>query len=358
MEKIPLLRYIWRICRHETSCADTCIMTIHKTTEKQNVIITGVRPSANLTVANFVGSVIPLLDLQNEGRPISAFVATMHGLTDREPSEIVPNVIEVVRDYLALGLDPKKVIMFDQRAVRKEVALLKLYLERHITIARLLRVPALKDKLREGQTAEQASALLAEYPIMMAADILLQDANLVPVGKDQYAHIEATKELARAFNARYGDTLVVPEVLERNEPVNILALRGDGKMSKSKPDDAIFLTDNEETLRKKIKRAETADPGKKSEKIESLAFLGRILSPARASDIDAILTRHRAGNKVMADFKEILADIVVTFTTDFQKKRADVSTSSVQNILVDGNEIALTQAKTVLDRAEHAMRII
>jgi len=333
-------------------------MTTQKTTKKQDTIITGIRPSANLTVANFIGSVMPLLGLQKGETPISVFVATMHGLTDREASEVVPNVHEIVRDYLALGLDPEKVVIFDQRAIRKEVALLKLYLERHITIARILRVPALKDNLRAGQTAEQASALLAEYPIMMAADILLQDATLVPVGKDQYAHIETTKELARAFNARYGDVLVVPEPLERDTPINILSLRGDGKMSKSKPNDALFLTDDEATLRKKIKRAETADPGKPSEKIESLAFLGKTLSPTSISHIDTILKRHHKGEKVMAEFKELLADIVVTFTADFQKKRDDVSTPTIEKILTGGNKRSAEKAQSVLDRVEHAMGIV
>jgi tryptophanyl-tRNA synthetase len=332
-------------------------MTTSKTKTPPARIITGIRPSANLTVANLIGSVVPILELQKGTTPISVFVATMHGLTDHEAKEVVPNVIEVARDYLALGLDPDRVTIFDQRTVRKEVALLKVYLERHMTIARLVRVPTLKDKLKAGQNPENASALLALYPIMMAADILLQDATLVPVGKDQLSHVEAARELARAFDAKYGNALVVPDALNQQEPVNILALRGEGKMSKSKPDDAIFLVDTEEVIRKKIKRAETANPGEPSEKIDSLVYLAKSIAPHRASDIDHLIVRHLAGEKVMAEFKGLLADLLVEFTGSFQKRRAKITKKMAEQVLIDGGQVALARAQTVVDRVERAMGI-
>lgn len=321
-------------------------------------IITGIRPSANLTVANLIGSVFPILDLQKGDTPIAVFVATMHGLTDHEAKEVVPNVLEVARDYLALGLDPNRVTIFDQRSVRKEVALLKLYLERHMTVARLVRVPTLKEKLKVGQNPENASALLAMYPIMMAADILLQDATLVPVGKDQLAHIEAARELARAFNAKYGNALVVPEAANQKDPVNILALRGEGKMSKSKPDDAIFLVDTEAEIRKKVKRAETANPGEHSEKIDSLVFLAKTLAPEHAPAIDALVKRHMAGEKVMAVFKALLADLLVAFTGDFQAKRAKITNKDAAAVLAAGGAVAAKRAQEVLDRVEQSMGIV
>lgn len=327
-------------------------------TASQPVILTGIRPSANLTIANMIGAVFPVLDLQQRGDPTFVFVATIHGLTDNEAKDVVSNVLEVVKDYVALGLDPKKVTIFDQHTIRKEVALLKLYLERHITIARLMRVPTLKEKLKSGQNPENASALLALYPIMMAADILLQDSTLVPVGKDQLSHIEATKELARALNSKYGDVFVIPEALNQKEPVNILSLRGEGKMSKSSPDDAIFLVDTEEVIRKKIKRAETANPGVMNEKIESLIFVGKTLAPNRAGEIDLLIKRHKAEEKVMAEFKGILADIIVSFTSEFQKKRGNTSDKEAEEILRAGGEVALRNAQKVIDRVEKAIGIV
>lgn len=330
--------------------------TDHK--QPQTVIITGIRPSANLTVANLIGAMFPVLELQERGDPTFVFVATMHGLTDNEGKNIASNVLEVAKDYLAVGLNPEKVTMFDQRTLRKEVALLKLYLERHITISRMVRVPTLKEKLKAGQNPEHASALLAGYPIMMAADILLQDSTLVPVGKDQLSHMEVARELSRAFNAKYGPVLIVPEALNQREPVNILALRGEGKMSKSKPDDALFLIDTEADIRRKVKRAETANPGVMNEKIESLMFIGKTLAPKRQDEIDAFITRHKSEEKVMAEFKALLADIVVSFTIEFQKKRNAISDKKAEEILQKGGVVALARAQDVLDRVEKALGIL
>ena len=328
-----------------------------ESTDEEGLIITGIRPSGNLTIANFVGSVIPFLELQKKKNPTFVFVATMHGLTDKEPSEVMSNVNAIVKDYLALGLDPDSVTIFDQKALRYEVALLKLYLERHITISRLIRVPTLKDKLKRGQNPEQASALLAGYPIMMAADILLQRAKLVPVGKDQFSHVEVARELAKDFNSKYGDVFVVPECLNRAEPVNILALRGEGKMSKSYPEDAIFLTDSEATIEKKIKRAETANPGERSEKIDSLAFLTKIISAEASREIEEILKRHEKGEKVMVDFKRSVSKAVISFVNQFQERRKKIDDKKVKEVLSSGEEKASSQARDTINKVESLLGV-
>ena len=321
-------------------------------------IITGIRPSAGLTIANLIGSVMPILKLQEiqEG-DIYIFVATLHGITDNEPDKIVPNVKEVVRDYLALGLNPKRVAIFDQYSIRQEVALLKLYLERLITVSRLARIPTLKDKLRKEQTVEQVNSLLAGYPVMMAADILLQDANLVPVGKDQYSHMEVARELVDAFNARYGKTLVRPKIMNPSQPVNILSLTGEGKMSKSKPNAAIFLVDDKTTIRKKIKKAETAFPGQTSDKLESLVLIGKALAPEASRKFDYFMSKHLAGEKIMGLFKDFLADVVVKFCQTFQEKRGQITNGEVANILRLGGKKARENAKHVISRVENALAI-
>ncbi|MEI7452523.1 MAG: tryptophan--tRNA ligase [Candidatus Falkowbacteria bacterium] len=324
-------------------------------------VLTGIRPTATLTIANLIGAAVPILELQKSDNEILVFVATMHGLTDHEAGDIVESVDEVVRDYLALGLDPKKVTIFDQRAVRRQVALLKLYLERHITVARACRIPTLKDKLRDGQTPEQANVLLMAYPIMMAADILLQEAQIVPVGKDQYSHMEVTRELADSFNDKYGKgkaILVRPETMNRQDPVHILALTGDGKMSKSKPEGAIFLNDAPEVIRKKIMRAETAVEGEMTKKLNSLIEMALSLAPDRVDEIKVFIDKHLDGEKVMGGFKKLLADILVEFTTNFQAKRAKITDAQVHKILADGALVAQANADKVLERVETAMGII
>lgn len=324
-------------------------------------LITGIRPTANLTVANLIGAAVPLLELQKSDNQILVFVATMHGLTDHEPGELMESVNEVVKDYIALGLNPERVTIFDQRAIRRQVGLLKLYLERHITVSRACRIPTLKEKLREGQTPEQANVLLMDYPIMMAADIFLQDAEVVPVGKDQYSHMEIARELCDSFNAKYGEgfpVLLRPETMNRDEPVNILALVGEGKMSKSKPEGAIFLTDSPESIKKKIMRAETALEGKMSEKLDSLIKIGFLLAPSKKEDIQLLINRHLSGEKVMGSFKRFLAEIVIDFTSSFQMRRNKIKDEEIESILAAGAIIASENADSVLYRVEKSLGIL
>lgn len=326
--------------------------------ESKKRILTGIRPTATLTIANLIGAAFPLLELQklNESSEILVFVATLHGLTDHEPEQL--KVGDIVKDYIALGLDPSKIVIFDQHGIRKEVALLKLYLERHITVSRATRVPTLKDKLKDGQTPEQATVLLMAYPIMMAVDILLQDAHLVPVGKDQFSHMEVARELADAFNNKYGNggkIVVRPETMNIDEPVNILSLTGDGKMSKSKPEGAIFLTDSPEDIRRKMKRAETAIEGQTSEKLDNLVAIVKAIAPERVGEVNEIIEQHLNGEKVMGKFKTLVADIIIEFTTAFQERRAQISDEQVEEVLQSGISIARANASAVIQKVEKAM---
>ncbi len=321
-------------------------------------ILTGIRPTATLTIANLIGAVFPLLELQNlnQKSEILVFVATMHGLTDHEAQQL--KVADIVKDYIALGLDPSKIIIFDQYGIRREVSLLKLYLERHITVSRATSVPTLKDKLKDGQTPEQATILLMTYPIMMAVDIFLQDVNLVSVGKDQFSHMEVARELADAFNKKYGNdkqVIVRPETMNRDEPVNILSLIGEGKMSKSKPEGAIFLTDSPDDIKRKMKRAETAIERQTSEKLNSLIAIVKSISPQKGSEIDELINQHLNGEKVMGKFKTLVADIIIDFTASFQKRREQISDEQVVEVLQKGISVARANANVVLERVEKAM---
>lgn len=321
-------------------------------------IVTGIRPTATLTIANLIGAVFPLLGLQkqSESNEILVFVATLHGLTDHETEQL--KTIDIVKDYIALGLDPSKIVIFDQFALRKEVALLKLYFERHITVSRACNVPTLKDKLKDGQKPQNATVSLMSYPIMMAVDIFLQDAGIVPVGKDQFAHMEVARKLADDFNEKYGNgkqVIVRPETMNIDEPVNILSLSGEGKMSKSKPEGAIFLTDKPAEIRKKVKRAETVFEGQKSEKIDSLITIAKSIAPERSEEIDELIKKHFNGEKVMGTFKALVAEIITDFTTQFQERRAHITEQEVQEILDKGIVVARANAEKVLNRVEEAL---
>jgi len=218
------------------------------------------------------------------------FVADLHAMTDNEPKIVKQYIYNVVADYLALGLDPDKTIIFLQSDIASEVTTLTAFLARLISVAELLRVPTLKEKLKKNAKPESANALLLLYPVMMASDILLQRAKLVAVGEDQMPHIELTRELARRFNKKYSKVFPIPKALEI-KPLRILSLKGEGKMSKSKPEGAIFLTDDFDTVTRKIKNAETAFEGEMNKKLESLILIAKNLSKSKAEQekIDLII---------------------------------------------------------------------
>ncbi|KKP44849.1 MAG: tryptophanyl-tRNA synthetase, tryptophanyl-tRNA synthetase [candidate division WS6 bacterium GW2011_GWF1_33_233] len=226
-----------------------------KETDYKVDVFTGIRPSGGLTIANVIGSVHTIVKLQSEehiGRPM-VFVADLHALTDAEPKDTQKYVIDVVKDYIALGLNPSKNDIFVQSQIVEEIGEFNLYLSRLISIAELMRVPTLKEKIKKGMSENTANALLAMYPIMMSADILLQKSKFVPVGEDQVAHVEMTRVLATKFNKRYGEVLAVPRVLSLGNPARIKSLDGNGKMSKSNPSGAILLDDPIEISLSKVK---------------------------------------------------------------------------------------------------------
>lgn len=321
-------------------------------------VFTGIRPTGNLTVANFAGAVAPLLALQKAGKRPLVFVADMHAMTDREPKIAKKYALEVVADYLALGLDPKKCHIFIQSFIGRQIGLLTLYLMRHISVAELLRIPTLKDKLNKDQKEEGANSLLANYPVMMAADILIQKSLEVPVGKDQLPHIEAAKLLARRFNRQYGEIFPVPEAYHL-EAVNILSLRGAGKMSKTKPEGAIFLTDRPEEALKKIKRAETAFAGEMSPALESHCLLAKALAKKslESEKINSIIKEHLAGQNVMKEFKEAFSEIVRNFLVDFQTNRKEVVSDGafLASVINEGCSLAESNAEKTLREVEKAL---
>lgn len=321
-------------------------------------VITGLRPTANLTLANYLGAVKPFLELQEKYSNSMIFVADMHGLTDSEPQKVLDNTREIVADYLALGLDPKKVSIFIQSAISTEVLELTMYLLRHITVAELLRVPTLKDKLKSSQNPENANTLLAIYPVLMAADILIQKTQLVPVGEDQIPHLEVTRVLARRFNEKYGEVFGIPEK-EELKSIKILGLKGEGKMSKSVPENAIFLTDSPEEVLAKIKVAETANPGEMTPALESHFLIIEKLSrdPKDLETLNNIRNRHLNGEKVMAEFKAFFAKIVIKFLSEFQKKRQEIveNKSYINSILEEGNLKAKLNAQKTLTEVRQAL---
>ncbi len=320
--------------------------------------LTGVRPTSDLTVANYLGAIKPILDLQKQGLNGVVFVADLHGLTDNEPSVIKKYILEVVADYIALGIDPKKTKIYLQSDIAGETTTLMTLLARHITVAELLRVPTLKDKLKGNSKPENANALLMLYPVLMAADILIQRTKKVPVGEDQIPHLEVTRRLADKFNKKYGNILPLPELLAI-KALRILSLKGDGKMSKSNPSGAIFLTDDLQTVAQKIKTAETAFEGKMNDKLESHILIAKGLAKTEEEikEINAVIKEHKLGKPVMKDFKQIFTKIIQNFIKEFQVKRAGIikNPEAILSILEQGGKIAKDNAQETIKAVQEAM---
>lgn len=321
-------------------------------------LFTGIRPTSSLTVANFLSAVKPTIQLQALGERPLVFVADLHALTTHSVQDTMKYSHGIVADYIALGLDPGNTDIFIQSDLKAEVFALSNYLMKLVTVAELLRLPTLKDKIKEGASAESASVLLALYPILMASDILLQRANKVPVGEDQVAHIEFTRKIARRFNAAYGDVFPMPEALERQSPLRILGLKGTAKMSKSNPEDALFLTDLPDVIEKKIKRATTASEGQMTPALQSNIVIAQGLasSSEQTHAIDAIISEHLEGKQVMGAFKKLFSSIVIGFVQNFQRRRATISDKMIQDLCSSGISVARTHASKTMELVECAVR--
>lgn len=224
-------------------------------------ILSGINPSSNkgLHIGNYFGMVKRFVELQTEGECLF-LVANLHSLnTVYTPDEIRNNTSAIFLQYLALGIDPQKSIFFVESDV-PEIPYLQTILNNVVTVAELKRMHGYKDKLAHEVSPDEISAGLFEYPVLMAADILLFDVDLVPVGEDQKQHVEITREIARTFNNRFGNVLTVPEVKIQKETARILGTDGQRKMSKSLGND-LPIFGNEKELYTHIMRI-TTDPSR------------------------------------------------------------------------------------------------
>lgn len=323
-------------------------------------VFTGIRPSGGLTIANVIGSVNTIVKLQKRkeiGRPM-VFVADLHAITDAEPKDTQVYVLDVVKDYIALGLDPKECDIFVQSQLVQEVAELTLYLSKLVSVSELLRVPTLKEKIKQNMEVTNASVLLAMYPIMMTSDILLQKSKYVPVGDDQVAHVEMARYLARKFNKVYGDTLPVPNVLSLGKPVRIKSLDGKGKMSKTNPSGAILLDDSIDISLGKLKRAKTAFAKEMTDELESLVLIGEFVSnDEEVVQIGGIIKRHMDGENVMGELKAMIAPALERYLKEFQEKKSKISDEEVLDIIKKGGEIAKRNAKSTIKEVRKSLSL-
>lgn len=218
-------------------------------------VLSGIRATGRLHLGNYFGAVKGMLELQNDPNYETFYmVADIHTITTPyDVEELRKNRREVILDYLAVGLDPEKSVIFQQSEVN-EHAELAFYFSSVVTIAKMQHLPTFKEKVK--QYPEHATLALLNYPVLMAADILVYKAGLVPVGIDQEPHLEVTREIARRFNQDYGTDFPEPQRF-KTKGEYVPSLTGEGKMSKSVEGSYINLTDDLETIKSKIAKIPT-----------------------------------------------------------------------------------------------------
>lgn len=325
-------------------------------------ILTGDRPTGKLHLGHYVGSLANRVRLQDEYECFF-IIADLHTLTTKPEKDnieaLAANVRSAVLDYLACGIDPLKSVIYLQSAV-PEVAELQLFFGNLITVPRLSRVPSLKEMAQSAHIEEMPFGLLG-YPVLQAADILLPMAHLVPVGKDNVAHVEVTREIARRFNYLYGETFPVPDALV-SDYGSLVGTDGNAKMSKSL-NNAIFLSDDEKTVAKRVMSMYT-DPKRVSADIPGTVEGNPVFQYHDAfnpdtAEVEDLKARYRTGKVGDVEVKEKLARALNGFLDPIRERRAHYESKSgmVDEILYEGTLRMREEARKTLSAAKKAMGI-
>ncbi len=314
-------------------------------------ILSGIQPSGALHLGNYFGMMRPAIELQEKGEAFY-FIADYHSMTSLfDPAERRRNTLDVALDFLACGLDPKRAVFFKQSDV-PEVCELTWMLGTLTPMGLLERCTSYKDKTAKGIPVNHG---LFAYPVLMAADILIYDSNIVPVGQDQKQHVEVTRDIAIKFNEQYGQTFVIPEPQIRGETAKVPGVDGE-KMSKSYGN-TIEIFGDEKTLRKKVMaiKMDSRTPAEpKPDADQNLAIqLLKVIDPGVGQEWE---DRLRAGGPGYGDLKKKLFESYWESFAAARQKRAELlaNLDYVNGILAAGAAKARTKAAEVLKRARVA----
>jgi tryptophanyl-tRNA synthetase len=315
-------------------------------------ILSGIQPSGALHLGNYFGMMRPAIELQEKGEAYY-FIADYHSMTSLfDAAERRKNSWDVALDFLACGLDPVRSVFFRQSDV-PEVVELSWLLTTVTPMGLLERSHSYKDKIAKGISPNHG---LFAYPVLMAADILLYDSNLVPVGRDQKQHVEITRDIAIKFNEAYGQTFVIPEPQIRDEVAVVPGTDGQ-KMSKSYGN-TIEIFGDEKATRKKVMSLvmdsrTPQEPKPDADKNIAIQLLKLVAPPEVAKDFE---DRLRAGGLGYGDLKKALFEHYWNYFAVARAKRAELAANPdyVKSVLRDGAERARKVASVVLKRARKA----
>ncbi len=318
------------------------------------VILSGIQPSGSPHIGNYFGMMRPAIGLQRRGTAYF-FIADYHALTSLDdPKELPARVLDVALDFLACGLDPDLCVFFKQSDV-PEVNELAWFLSTVTPMGLLERCHGYKDKTARGFSPNHG---LFAYPVLMAADILLYDADLVPVGKDQKQHLEVTRDIASKFNDKFGETFKLPEIEIRSDAAIVPGTDGQ-KMSKSYGN-IIEMFAPEKQLRKKIMSIVTdCTPVEQPKPTENSAILQIAKCLASPQEYEIIEQSMQAGGTGYGDYKKQLFEMVWTYFEPHRKKREELlrDPGHIRDILKKGGEKAREKASATLRKTRTATGI-
>ena len=323
-------------------------------------ILTGDRPTGRMHLGHFVGSLKNRVKLQDSYDQF-VMIADVQALTDNfeQPQKVRASIKEVLLDYLAVGIDPKKTTILIQSMI-PEIAELTVFYLNLVTLERVLRNPTVKDEIKQKGFGQNIPLGFAMYPVSQAADITVFNADLVPVGEDQLPMIEQTREIVRKFNSLYNKVFVEPEALVGE--VKRLPGTDGAKMGKS-VNNAIYLSDGEEELKKKVMsmytdpdRIHSTDPGK----VEgNPVFIYHDVFNPNKSEVGDLKKRYKEGKVGDVEVKEKLFVALNTFLKPIRERRSEFEgkDAELEKILKEGTEKAREVAKETMQKVRHAMKI-
>lgn len=342
----------------------------------KQIILTGDRPTGNLHVGHYVGSLAERVKLQNSGKydEIYIMIADAQALTDNaeHPERVRQNIMKVALDYLAVGIDPEKANIFIQSMV-PQLTELTFYYMNLVTVSRVQRNPTVKAEIQMRNFEASIPVGFFCYPISQAADITAFNATAVPVGEDQEPMLEQCREIVHKFNTIYGETLTMPQIVlpSNNACMRLPGTDGKAKMSKSLGN-CIYLADPEEVVREKIMSMYTdpdhirvQDPGK-LEGNTVFTYLDAFCQPEHFAEflpdyqnLDELKAHYQRGGLGDVKVKKFLNSVMQSLLSPMRERRAqwEGRLPEVYEILKKGSEIAAETAQGTLDRVRHAMKI-
>ena len=323
----------------------------HVTCHMSQTVFSGVQPSGNLHIGNYLGYIKHFVELQHDNEAIF-FVADEHAITvPQDPKELRAKTLEVAKLYLACGVDPQKSVVFIQSHIPAHAELAWI-LNTMTPLGELERMTQFKDK----KEAHGVLAGLLNYPTLMAADILLYQSDSVPVGEDQLQHIELTRTLAEKFNNRFGKTFKIPKALINKDAARIMGLdNADKKMSKSAISEYNYISilEKPEDIRRKIKSAVTDSGSEIKYDLENKAAVSNLLTIFSGFSGKTIsdLEKEYAGKRY-SEFKDDLAELLVDKLGKIQEKYNSLSDEEMAGILKEGAKKAKKIANKTLRKAK------